>query len=318
MSNENFTETGAISRGYPRVTVFGCGGAGNNTISSMNLKGVAKTVALNTDAAHLLRVRADRKLLIGREATRGRGAGGNVELARHVAEEAKDSIRREIEGSDMVFILAGMGGGTGTGSSIVVASAAREAGAMPVSIVSMPFGFEKGRTERAREYLKELVYMSESTVMLENDRLTAAFPDQNLYSAFSVMDTLISDLVSNVTGALVKPSLLNINYSDMRSVMRSGKTSTMIFSENEDVYSLVRDAVRLPMLQSSIADAKGALIHISGGKSLTLEKMHRILEQAHGSLGRCANIILGARDDNRESAILSMTAIVTGINADVF
>ncbi len=316
----DFSDNGSFYSGRPRVTVVGCGGAGNNTINSihLNVTGIARTIALNTDAAHLLRVRADRKLLIGRGMTGGRGAGGNVQLALRAAEEARDSIRKEIEGSDMVFILAGMGGGTGTGSSIVVASAAREAGALPVSIVSMPFAFEKGRKERAGDYLRELVNLSESTVMLENDRLAAAFPDQNMHNAFTVMDTLISDLVSNVTSALVRPSLLNINYSDMRSVMRSGKMATMIFSENEDVPSLVRDAVRLPMLQQSICDAKGAIIHVSGGKSLTLEKMHRILEQAHGSLGRCANIILGAREDDRESAVLSMTAIVTGVGTDAF
>ncbi len=316
----NFSDADTYPHAHPRVTVVGCGGAGNNTINSIHrsITGVARTVALNTDAAHLLSIRADKKLLIGRGTTGGRGAGGNVQLGRRAAEEAKDSIRREIEGSDMVFILAGMGGGTGTGSSIVVASAAREAGVLPVSIVSMPFAFEKGRTERARDYLRELVFLSESTVMLENDRLAAAFPDQSMHSAFTVMDTLISDLVSNVTNALVRPSLLNINYSDLRSVMRSGKTSTMIFSENEDVYSLVRDAVRLPMLQQSISDAKGAIIHVSGGKSLTLEKVHRILEQAHNSLGRYANIILGAREDERESPLLSMTAIVTGVGSEAF
>ncbi len=316
----NFSDADVLRRSRPSVTVFGCGGAGNNTVNSMhhNLTGIARTVALNTDASHLLRVRADRKLLIGRGTTGGRGAGGNVQLARRAAEESKDSIRKEIEGSDMVFILAGMGGGTGTGASVVVASAAREAGALPVSIVSMPFAFEKGRKERARDYLRELVLVSESTVLLENDRLAAVFPDQNMHSAFGVMDTLVSDLVSNVTSTLVKPSLLNINYSDLRSVMKSGKTSTMIFSENEDVSSLVSDAVKLPMLQMSVADARGAIIHVSGGKSLTLEKVHRILEQAQSSLGRCANIILGAREDDRVGPLLSMTAIVTGAGTGAF
>jgi cell division protein FtsZ len=302
------------------ITVVGCGGAGNNTLNSLS-RGrtvTAKTLAINSDAAHLLRISADRKLLIGRAETGGRGTGGNVELGRRLSEEARGSIERELRGSDVVFIVAGMGGGTGTACSAVAASAARDVGALPISIVSMPFSFERARVAQAKDYVRELIYSSESTVLLENDRIASVFPEQNIYNAFAVMDTLVSDLISNVTGALLGPSVMNISYSDLRSVMHCGKTATMVFGENSDVCSLVNSAMRRPLFQDTIRDARGALMHLCGGKRMTLEKVHAVLEQAHNAFSGCRNIILGAREDGRESDIMSLTAIVTGISADAF
>ena len=311
--------------GYPAkdglsIMVVGCGGAGNNTVDSLSRGGgvIARTLAINTDAAHLLRISANRKLLIGRETTKGRGTGGDVELGRRLSEQARESIAAELRGSDVVFIIAGMGGGTGTGCSSVVASAARDMGALPISIVSMPFSFERARLARAKDYVRELIYSSESTVLLENDRIASVFPEQNVYNAFAVMDTLVSGLIDNITGTLLRPSVMNINYSDLRSVMSCGKTATMIFGENSDASSLVSDSLRRPLFQNSISDARGALIHLSGGRLMTLEKVHKVLEQAHNAFSGCRNIILGAREDGRDDDVMSLTAIVTGITADGF
>lgn len=315
MSDSNFLHRLDGGTGNVRIAVVGCGGAGCNAIGSLgiNAGGVARTIAVNTDAAHLLTVQAGKKLLIGRNITAGRGAGGNAEIGRSAAEEARKTVREELSGTDMVFVIAGMGGGTGSGASSVIASAAREAGAMPISIVTMPFSFERGRRERAKDYLRELVHVSESTVILENQKIIELYPEQNVYSAFGLMNTLISDLVLNLSSTLVKPSLINVSYGDFRSVMRTGKTSTLIFNENSDIDVLVRGAVTKPFFQNTIKAAKGALIHVSGGSAMTLGRMHRIIAEAQEALGGCSNVILGARDDGRKNDILSLTAVVTGL-----
>lgn len=301
-----------------KVAVVGCGGAGNNVLTNINLQEIdsVRTIALNTDASHLLRIKAQRKLLLGREETGGRGSGGNVPLARKIAERSRSRLSAELEGSDLVFILAGMGGGTGTGFSPVVASVAKDLGALAVSITSMPFDFERGRIERAKDYVRELMYASDSTVILENNRLLKQFPHLTVPQAFRIMDVLTSEVVSNVTNSILKPSLVNIDYADLKTVFRNGKLSTMIFSQNEDADMLVRDAIRHPMLQADMSDASGALVHVSGGRTLTLEKTHKILKGISDFVGRRSHIIMGARQEDSSDPLLSVTAVVTGLPAE--
>ena len=300
------------------VAVVGCGGAGNNALNNLDFEGTdnLKTIALNTDAGHLVRIKANSKILIGREFTGGRGAGGNVALARKAAELSRDRLKTELRGSSLVFILSGMGGGTGTGTAPVVASVARETGALAVSITSMPFDFERGRVERARDYVRELIHESDSTVIMENSRLVRQFPELTMQQAFAVMDTLTSQIVTNVSGSLLKPSMMNIDYADMRTIFRGGGTSTVICSENEDVRALVDDAARHPLLQTNLARASGAVVHVSGGEALTLEKTHGILKGISDFIGSRAHIIMGARQVDRNDSVLSVTAIVTGVRPE--
>ncbi len=314
------SETDEIVAPELRVAVVGCGGAGNNALDNITLQGMGsvKTVALNTDAGHLLRIRAQKKILVGREFTGGRGSGGNVALARRAAELSRNRLLAELDGSSLVFILAGMGGGTGTGASPIVASAAKEVGALAVSIASMPFEFERGRSEKAKDYVRELIHESDSTVLLENSMLMKQFPELTVQQAFAVMDTLTSQVVTNVAGSLLSPSLMNIDYSDMRTIFSRGGASTVICGENEDVKSLVEDAARHPLLQTNLSEASGALVHVSGGVALTLEKTHGILRGISDFVGRRAHIIMGARQDDRKDRALSVTAIVTGVRADVW
>ena len=233
--------------GQPRIVIIGCGGAGNNTVNRIHHMGVsgAETIAINTDKQHLDMIQADKRVLIGKSLTKGLGAGGYPDVGKRAAEMARPTLEAILESADLVFITAGMGGGTGTGSAPVVAQIAKEQGAIVVGMVSYPFQVEKARLIRAEEGLEALASAADSVIVLDNNRLKNFVPNLPLGQAFSVMDQLIGETVKGISETITEPSLINIDYADVRAIMSKGGVAVMLVGESKQqnkAESVVRDA----------------------------------------------------------------------------
>ena len=209
--------------GQPRIVIVGCGGAGNNTVNRlyhMQVTG-AETIAINTDKQHLDMIRADKRVLVGKSLTKGLGAGGFPDIGRRAAEMARPTLETLLCDADLVFITAGMGGGTGTGTAPVIAQIAKDQGAIVVGMVSYPFQVEKARLLRAEEGLEALSNTADSVIVLDNNRLIKFVPNLPLGQAFSVMDQLIAETVKGISETITEPSLINIDYADVRAIERA-------------------------------------------------------------------------------------------------
>ncbi|MEM2943954.1 MAG: cell division protein FtsZ [Methanomassiliicoccales archaeon] len=298
-----------------KILVIGCGGGGCNSINRLHELGLsgAQTAAINTDRKHLSRIKADRRLLIGSSLTKGFGTGGDPELGRVCAENAFEPLNDILCGADMTFVVAAMGGGTGTGSAPVVADLARRNGSLVFSIVTMPFECEGRRLQIATHGLRQLSNYSDTLLVLDNNRLLEMVPHLPIDQAFGVMDQLISEIVKGITEAITEPSLINIDFSDLRSIFRQGGISTVLYGENSDPDSVVKDALSNPFLDIDFTDATGALIHITGGSNLTLKRVTRVVEGITAFLDPDANVIFGARVDDEYEGIIKVIAIITGI-----
>ena len=221
--------------GQPRIVIVGCGGAGNNTINRlyhMKVKG-AETIAVNTDKQHLEMIQADKRVLVGKSLTKGLGAGGFPDVGKRAAEMARTTLEGLLHDADLVFITAGMGGGTGTGTAPVVAQIAKEQGAIVVGMVSYPFQVEKARLMRAEEGLEALSNAADSVIVLDNNRLMNFVPNLPLGQAFSVMDQLIAETVKGISETITEPSLINIDYADVRAIMSKGGVAVMLVGESK-------------------------------------------------------------------------------------
>jgi cell division protein FtsZ len=302
----------------PKMLVVGCGGAGNNSVNRLQRIGVwgAETVAINTDRAHLERVHADKRLLIGSKKTKGQGAGGFPEVGEYCAEEARAELEQILSGADIVFITAGMGGGTGTGSAPVVAEVAKELGAVVVSMVTVPFTVEgKDRRQKAFIGLEKLKANSDSTVVLANDKLLNIVPKMPVNQAFSVMDQMISEVIKEFTEAITQPSLINLDFADLRSVIGSGGTSTILYGENTacDPQTVVAEALDNPLVDVDYCGSTAALIHITSGPELNLSTITRVVQGFTDIMDENANVIYGARTDPKFAGQLKVMAIMNGV-----
>ncbi|MHC1625021.1 MAG: cell division protein FtsZ, partial [Methermicoccaceae archaeon] len=222
----------------PQIKVVGCGGAGNNTITTLFDIGIegAETIAINTDYQHLKITRADKKILVGKSQTRGLGAGGDPEKAKRAAESAKNNLKEEFSDADLVFITAGMGGGSGTGIAPIVAEVAKESGAIVVGMVSTPFYVERKRVGIAEDGIKDMKKSSHTVIVLDNERLLSIVPHLPLEDAFAVMDRLMAETIKGITETITQPSLINLDYADVKSVMScsnssEGVTATLMVGE---------------------------------------------------------------------------------------
>ncbi|MCU0629877.1 MAG: cell division protein FtsZ [Methanoregulaceae archaeon] len=304
--------------GQPRIVIIGCGGAGNNTVNRMHHMGVngAETIAINTDKQHLDMIQADKRVLIGKSLTRGLGAGGYPDVGKRAAEMARPTLEALLESADLVFITAGMGGGTGTGSAPVVAQIAKEQGAIVVGMVSYPFQVEKARLIRAEEGLEALSAASDSVIVLDNNRLKNFVPNLPLGQAFSVMDQLIGETVKGISETITEPSLINIDYADVRAIMSKGGVAVMLVGESKQQNkseSVVRECLSNPMLDIDYRGATGSLIHITGGSDLTLQDAEEIATSLTYELDPHADVIWGARVRNDMEGKVRVLAIMTGV-----
>jgi len=306
--------------GTPRITIVGCGGAGGNTITRLNKLGVkgAETIAINTDKQALDLVEADKKLLIGGTMTRGLGAGGFPDVAERAARESVREIEDLVKGSDLVFITAGMGGGTGTGTAPVVAEIARKHNAVVTCMVSTPFNVERARLIKADEGLDKLRIKADSTVVLDNNRLLEFVPNLPINQAFSVMDQMIAETVKGLSETITIPSLINLDYADMKAIMDQGGLSVMLWGEAEEnagVETVVNEALNHPLLNVDYTGANGALVHITGGPDMSLKYVQDVAKKLTEDLDCYSNVILGARVLPEFEGKCRVMAIMTGVQS---
>lgn len=306
--------------GTPRITIVGCGGAGGNTITRLNKLGVkgAVTIAINTDKQALDLVEADHKILIGKTLTRGLGAGGFPEVAERAARESAHEIEALIKDADLVFITAGMGGGTGTGTAPVVAEIAKKHNAVVTSMISTPFNVERARLIKADEGLDRLRLKADSSVVLDNNKLLDFVPNLPINQAFSVMDQMIAETVKGLSETITVPSLINLDYADMKSIMNQGGLSVMLWGEAEEdagVENIVEDALNHPLLNVDYTGATGALVHITGGPNMSLKYVQDVAKKLTEDLDCYSNVILGARVLPEFEGKCRVMAIMTGVQS---
>ncbi len=314
----------------PKITVIGVGGAGNNAVNNMiryNLQGVGY-LACNTDAQHLTQslVPEDKKIQLGLEITQGLGAGSHPEVGRASAEESKDMIIRHIKGSNMVFITAGMGGGTGTGAAPVIAQAARELGILTVGVVTKPFNFEgPHRTRTAISGIKEMEQHVDTLIIIPNQNLFRISNEKTTFKdAFKLADDVLYSGVRGVTDLMVMPGLVNLDFADIRTVMTEmGKAmmGTGEASGENRAIAAAEAAIANPLLDDvSMRGAKGVLINITGGLDMTLfevdEAANRIREEVDADLTTETNIIFGSTFDESMQGNLRVSVVATGIDSE--
>jgi cell division protein FtsZ len=305
--------------GDPRIVVVGCGGAGNNTVNRLHNIGVdgAETVAINTDKQHLDMIDADEKILIGKDLTDGLGAGGDPDVGSRATEKARGTLKEVLSNSDLVFVTAGMGGGTGTGSAPVVSNIAKDVGAIVVGMVSMPFRVERARVKKAEQGIEELRHNADSIIVLDNDRLLDYVPNLPVGKAFSVMDQIIAETVKGISETITQPSLINLDYADMRAIMSEGGVAVMLVGETQDnnKKNVVDDALSHPLLDVDYRGATGGLVHITGGPDLTLDDAEGIADKITERLDSNAKVIWGSRIRDEYKGKVRVMAIMTGVNS---
>ena len=306
--------------GDPRIVIVGAGGAGNNTVNRLYNIGVdgAETIAINTDKQHLKMIEADTKILVGKSLTNGLGAGGDPSMGERATEMAQGTIKEVLGDADLVFVTAGMGGGTGTGAAPVVSKIAKEQGAIVVGMVSTPFNVERARTVKAEEGLERLREEADSIIVLDNNRLLDYVPNLPIGKAFSVMDQIIAETVKGISETITQPSLINLDYADMTSIMNQGGVAVMLVGETQDknkTEEVVKDAMNHPLLDVDYRGASGGLVHITGGPDLTLQEAEGIAQNITNRLEASANVIWGARIQEEYKGKVRVMAIMTGVKS---
>jgi cell division protein FtsZ len=302
------------------IKVIGCGGAGNNMVNWLYKKGIegAEIIATNTDQQHLNITEADRKFLIGRDITRGLGCGGFPQKGAEAAQESMQEIKDSMKGSDMVFVCAGMGGGTGTGSAPIIANVARDSGSIVIGTVTMPFKIERARVDKAEFGLSQLRQVSDTVIVIDNNRLVQIAGNLPIQQAFAVANELIATMIKGIVETIAVPSLVNLDYADVKTIMTNGGVAAIgvgASDTNNRVDEAVKGALSNPLLDITYEGATGALIHVHGGPDLTLEEINRVGELVTESMDEDANCIWGARVTDDMKGKLTVMTIITGVQS---
>lgn len=303
-----------------RISVLGVGGAGCNCVYRLiknNIKS-AQVIAINTDGKHLNIIEAHKKILIGKTITRGLGAGGHMDVARKCAEADRDMLKKEIGENELVFLAAGMGGGTGGGASPVVAQIAKEQGAIVVAMVTYPFALERVRLKKAQEAIHELSKVADTVVVIDNNRLSSYAPNLPINQAFELADSIMGRAVMGITDAIMFPSLINVDFADVRAVMQDAGLAMISLGEGSGVdriEGVVKDTLEHPLLDVNYENAKGCMLHIEGGPDLTLGDAIKVGEKITESFNPEANIKVGARVNPQFTDRVRVTAIITGVRS---
>ncbi|MDS0293600.1 cell division protein FtsZ [Halogeometricum luteum] len=303
------------------ITVVGCGGAGGNTVNRMHEEGIegAKLVAANTDVQHLVEIEADTKILMGEQKTQGRGAGSLPQVGEEAALESQEEIYDAIEGSDMVFVTAGLGGGTGTGSAPVVAKAARECGALTIAIVTTPFTAEgEVRRTNAEAGLERLRDVADTVIVVPNDRLLDAVGKLPVRQAFKVSDEVLMRSVKGITELITKPGLVNLDFADVKTVMERGGVAMIGLGESDSdskAHDSVKSALRSPLLDVDISGANSALVNVTGGSDMSIEEAEGVVEEIYDRIDPDARIIWGTSVDEELDGTMRTMIVVTGVES---
>lgn len=305
-----------------RIKVIGCGGGGNNTInriSEVGIKGI-QTIAINTDAQDLLYTSADKKLLIGKELTKGLGAGSNPRIGEEAAKESEQELKKLMLGADMIFITCGLGGGTGTGSAPYIAQIAKKMGLLTVGIVTIPFSMEGNhRFENAMIGLEKMEQDINTLIVIPNEKLLDLAPNLPLHTAFKVADEILTNSVKGIAELVTKTGLVNLDFADVKAIMSEGGVALIGVGESDSedaAKESVQKALDNPLIDVDISNATGALINISGGENLTLEDSRQIVETISDKLADNAKIIWGAQIYKDLEKTIRTMLIVTGVNSE--
>ena len=307
--------------GTPKIMVIGAGGAGCNAVNRIANMGIsgAQLVAVNTDKQHLALINDElTKILIGKSVTRGLGAGGYPDIGAKAAEVSRQALEEVMQGVDMLFISAGMGGGTGTGASPIIAQIAKEQGAIVIAIVTYPFALEKARLIKAEEGIEALRKATDTVVVIDNNRLVDLVPNLPIQDAFKVADEVTARTVRGITETITQPSLINLDFADVRAVMGNKGLSMIAVGESKSVNKVdevVEDTLKNALLDVDYTGASGALVHITGGPELTLGEANAVGEMLTENIDPKAVVIWGARVDPTFENKIEVIAIFTGVTS---
>ena len=310
-----------LQQARTRIAAVGCGGAGCNTISRIVEVGIegAETIAINTDAQDLLYAAADRKILIGKDLTGGLGAGNDPEKGEAAAREDEATIKDHLYGMDLVFITCGLGGGTGTGAAPVVAEIAKKLGALTVSVVTLPFTVEGNRRRaNAERGLEQLKSISDTVIVIPNDKLLQLAPDLPIGAAFKVSDQLLMDAIKGITEMITKPGLVNLDFADVRAVLQNGGVAMIGIGEADGsnrAIEAVEEALNSPLLDVDITGARGALLNVVGSSDMTLEEAQHIVARVSECLDPNANVIWGAQISNDMMNSIRTLVVLAGVKS---
>jgi cell division protein FtsZ len=310
-----------IKKHTAKIKVIGIGGGGNNSLNRMREVGIkgGEMIAMNTDAQDLLYTNADQKILLGKESTKGLGAGSNPKVGEEAAKESESEIKKKIAESDMIFITCGMGGGTGTGAAPVVASLSKKQGALTIGVVTMPFSIEgQKRIENATLGLEKMQGMTDTLIVIPNDKLLELAPELPLHTAFKISDEILTNAVKGITELVTTSGLVNLDFADIRAVMSNGGVSLIGMGES-DTESRAEDAINKainnPLLDADIDGAKGALVNIIGGPDMSLDECKKIIESVESKLSPTAKMIWGAKITPDMEKSIRVLLILTGVKS---
>jgi cell division protein FtsZ len=304
------------------IKIVGCGGGGSNTVDRLVESGIlgAELYALNTDAQHLLTVHAPHKILIGRRSTKGLGAGALPQVGEEAAREADEEIRAALTGADIVFVTCGLGGGTGTGAAPYVASVAKEMGALAIAICTSPFRAEGSiRMENAEYGLEKLRSVADTVIVIPNDRLIDLVPRLSINAAFKVADEVLMRSIKGITEVVTKPGLVNLDFNDIKTIMRGGGVAMIGLGESEGeerAIEAVNEAIDSPLIDVDVSEATGALINVTGGPDMSVAEAEQVAEVVQSRISSNARIIWGAAVDPELEGMIRVMIVITGVKSN--
>lgn len=304
------------------IKIIGCGGGGSNTINRIHSEGLsgAKLVALNTDANHLYTIGADKKILIGAKRTRGLGTGAIPQIGEEAANEDLSRLQKLVQKTDIAFVTCGLGGGTGTGAAPIVAKSAKSAGALVISIVTLPFSAEGHiRMDNALSGLDKLSRYSDTVIAIPNDKLLKEVPKKPIQEAFLYADKVLSAAMKGITELITDTGLINLDYADIKAIMKDGGNAMIGIGESTGgpnrVLSALNDAISSPLIEADISDAKNCLIRVVGGPSMTVSEAEAAMKEIQEKIDPDARIIWGANVDEKMGDRIKVLILLTGVKS---
>lgn len=303
-----------------KIAIIGIGGAGNNTVTRLTKMGItgAYTIAINTDPLHLNKSQADHKILIGNKSTRGQGTGGNPTLGRAAIKESKKQIEEILKNADIVFVVAGLGGGTGTGAAPAIAEIAKKKGAITIGVVTKPFQTEKDRTKPASRALTKLCQKCDTVAVVDNNKLKELAPQLPINETFKIADQVLANVIKSIIETISAPNLINLDSTSFRTVLKQGGIAGIGIGESDApnrAEEAVRNALKSPLLNIDYARATRALIHVTGDSQMTTEEANRVGEIVTEMMNNNAQVIWGAKVDPQLDGRIRVTLVMTGCNS---
>lgn len=304
-----------------KIKVVGCGGGGTNTVARCVEAALdnVEFIAANTDAQHLLTIRAPRKVLLGKRTTRGLGAGSLPQIGEEAAQEAEPELKAALQGADMVFVTCGLGGGTGTGSAPVVARVAKDVGALTIAICTLPFSVEGAvRMENAERGLQKLRDVCDTIIVIPNDKLLEIAPRLPLQAAFKVADEILFRSIRGITELITKPGIVNLDFADLRTILGRGGVAMIGLGESDSQDRAVEatlEALNSPLLDVDISSATGALVNVIGGPDMTIAESERVVEEIYHRVHPDARIIWGTSIDPTLDHTIRAMVVLTGVRS---